>query len=184
MEYYINLLFQADDEVPIYFIRNKAFTKLHKTLHDHQQTSIGVSFPKYKLKLGDVLRLHGSKDELEALQKTNWLGGLVGYCEVSDILPVPEKVSGYRTVSRIRQNMTNAKLNRLIKRGSISDESVKSYKEKMFATGLDNPFLELHSKSTGEKYRVYIAFGDLLDQPIVGQFNHFGLSKAATIPWF
>ena len=184
MDYYINLQFRADDEVPMYFIRNKVFAKLHKTLYDLQQATIGVSFPNYKRKLGDQIRLHGSKVSLATLHQSNWLGGLAGYCETSDILPVPESIEGYRTVSRIRQNMTNAKLKRLIKRGSIPEENVKNYKARMFATGLDNPYLELQSQSTGKKYRLYIAIGDLHDQPTAGEYNHFGLSNKATVPWF
>jgi hypothetical protein len=37
----------------------------------------------------------------------------------------------------------------------------KHYKAKMFKTGLNNPYLELQSASTGGKYRLYIAFGKL-----------------------
>ncbi len=184
MDCYINLLLSADDEVPIYFIRNKILTKLHKSLHDQRQTSIGISFPNHKVKLGDVIRLHSDKKSLDTLQQNNWLGGLSGYCKVTDILPVPENIEGYRTIYRIRQNKTNAKLNRLIKRNAMSDDDVKNYKEKMFATGLDNPYLELQSKSTGEKYRLYIAFSELLEQATLGQFNYFGLSKTATVPIF
>ena len=184
MDFYIDLVLQADEEVPIYFIRNKVFTKLHKALNDLKQTSIGVSFPRYNIKFGDVIRIHGEKSSLNTLQQSNWLGGLAGYCEVSGILPVPEKIDGYRTVSRIRQNMTNSKLQRLIKRGSISDEEVKNYKAKMFATGLDSPFLELVSASNGHKHRRYIQFGELSSQSIKGEFDFFGLSKTATVPWF
>ena len=184
MKHYQCIKLLPDEECPLYFLRNTCFTKLHKALHDLKQTSIGVSFPNYKLKLGDVIRLHGEKGSLDSLQKSNWLGGLVGYCEVSDTLSVPEKIEGYRTVSRIRQNMTNSKLNRLIKRGAITDSEVTNYKAKMFSTGLDNPYMELQSKTTGEKYRIYIAFGDLREQPTAGEFNHFGLGKTATVPWF
>ena len=80
--------------------------------------------------------------------------------------------------------MTEAKLRRLIKRGSITPESVKDYKVKMFEKGLDNPYLELDSTSSGHKHRRYIAFGELLSNPLKGDFDSFGLSKTATIPWF
>ncbi len=184
MNQYIDIRIKSDAEFRENVLLNKAFTKLHKALHDQKQTSIGVSFPNYKLKLGDVIRLHGDKVSLDSLQKSNWLGGLVGYCEVSDTLSVPEKIEGYRTVSRIRQNMTNSKLNRLIKREAITDSEITNYKAKMFSTGLDNPYMELQSKTTGEKYRIYIAFGGLREQPTAGEFNHFGLGKTATVPWF
>ena len=80
--------------------------------------------------------------------------------------------------------MTQAKFNRLLKRGSITEDEAKQYKAKMFTKGLDNPYLELQSHSNGHKHRRYIQFGELLDSPITGEFDQFGLSKTATIPWF
>ena len=80
--------------------------------------------------------------------------------------------------------MTQSKLNRLIKRGSISQEQVKEYRTKMFTKGLDNPYVELVSGSNGQKHRRYIEFGPLLANPTEGAFDQFGLSKTATVPWF
>jgi len=54
----------------------------------------------------------------------------------------------------------------------------------MFTQGLDNPYLELESGSNGHKHRRYIQFGELLDAPVKGEFDQFGLSKVATVPWF
>ena len=182
-----------DDEVPMFFIRNKTFTKLHKALHDAKQTAIGVSFPNYKVKLGNTIRLHGKRQALEALHKSNWLGGLAGYCEVSEILPVPESIKGYRTVSRKQPTMTLKKLEKRIQHQKASgvlntEDEIKAYqrqyKEKMYASSLDNPYLELQSTSTGKLYRVFIQMGEIQDNPVSGEFNYFGLSKTATIPWF
>jgi CRISPR-associated endonuclease Csy4 len=204
MTHYINIRIKPDAEFRENVLLNKTFTKLHKTLHDLKQTRIGVSFPEptkgqksggvYFLSgLGKVIRLHGSQPDLQALQDTNWLGGLSGYCDVSGILPVPETVEGYRTVSRIQPTMTEAKLKKRIEyqkaNGDLkTDEDVKAYikqyKAKMFASSLDNPYLELQSSSTGENYRIFIQFGELQSQPVAGEFNRFGLSKTATIPWF
>jgi len=183
MDFYIDLLLQEDEEVPIYFIRNKVFTKFHKALCDLESTKIGVSFPRYKVMLGDVIRIHGAKVELEALQATDWLGGLIGYCKVSAIQAIPNDVT-YRTISRKQANMTEAKLRRLITRDSIAKGEVKQYKVKMFTQGLDNPYFELKSTSNNHLYRRYIAFGTLHAQKKYGEFDSFGLSKIATIPWF
>ncbi len=49
---------------------------------------------------------------------------------------------------------------------------------------LDNPYLELQSASSGQLYRVFIEMGEIQDKPVTGDFNHFGLSKSATVPWF
>jgi len=50
--------------------------------------------------------------------------------------------------------------------------------------GIDNPYLELESASNDNKHRRYISFGELSDTPISGEFDTFGLSKTATVPWF
>ena len=133
--------------------------------------------------LGNVLRIHGAEQQLTELYATNWLGGLVGYCDVSAIQTIPNEVD-YRIISRKQSNMAEAKLRRLIKRGSIAEDEIKQYKAKMFQQGMDNPYLELESTSTGHKHRRYIQFGGLKTQAIEGAFDQFGLSKIATVPWF
>ncbi len=183
MEYYLDLMVIPDEEVPVYFIRNKIYTKLHKALFTLNATDIGISFPNYTVKLGNVIRIHGSEIRLAELQETNWLGGLAGYCDVSEIRAVPDNAK-HRTISRKQSNMTQAKLRRLIKRGSISSDEAKQYRAKMFSQSLDNPYLELESTSNGNKHRRYLEFGQLLDNAVVGEFDQFGLSKTATVPWF
>ncbi len=83
-----------------------------------------------------------------------------GYCNISGIKPVPDSAK-FRTVSRKQTTMSQSKLRRLLKRGSISENEIQQYKAKMFARGLDNPYLELVSSSTGQKHRRYIEFGEL-----------------------
>jgi len=183
VDYYIDVQLNPDAEMRENVLLNKVYTKLHKALFTLKSTDIGVSFPKYKVKLGDVVRIHGNRDRLKELQTMNWLDGLIGYCEVNDVKPVPEQTK-FRTVSRKQSNMTESKSRRLIKRGTLSSEEVKGYKAKMFAQGLDNPYLEMESGSNGHKHRRYLQFGDLLDEPVTGDFDQFGLSKFATVPWF
>ena len=183
MNHYVDIKLLPDAEIPVTVLMNATYIKLHKALCDIGAKSIGASFPKYKLTLGNVLRLHGSQIDLSALQQHNWLGGMNGYTNLSEVLPVPANVH-YRTVSRIQMTMSQSKLNRLIKRGSISQEEEKEYRAKMFTKGLDNPYVELVSSSNGQKYRRYIEFGPLHDNPTEGDFDQFGLSKIATIPWF
>ncbi|MDQ6974044.1 MAG: type I-F CRISPR-associated endoribonuclease Cas6/Csy4, partial [Mariprofundaceae bacterium] len=128
------------------------------------------------------------------LQAMNWLGGLSGYGEVSDILPVPESIEGYRIISRKQPTMTLKKLESRVeyqkKKGVLkTNEDVKAYerqyKEKMYGSqSLGNPYLELTSSSNGHKHRRFIQFGRLLERPTEGAFDSFGLSKTATIPCF
>lgn len=183
MDHYIDIKIKPDAELREYFLLNMVYTKLHKALFTLKSTDIGVSFPNYKVKLGDVIRIHGNQTRLSELQDMNWLGDMNGYCEISEILAVPNNVK-HMTVSRKQANMTQAKLRRLIKRDSITQKEAKQYKAKMLSQGMDNPYLEIDSASSGHKHRRYIQYSELYDVTVVGSFDSFGLSKQATIPWF
>jgi CRISPR-associated endonuclease Csy4 len=183
MDFYIDVQLKPDAEMPVNKLLNAMYSKLHKALCDLKSESIGVSFPAYRVLLGKQIRIHGSSANLSALQQLNWMGGLVGYCDFSQMLDVP-KDHLHRTVGRKQTTMSHAKLNRLLKRGSITEQEVKQYKAKMFTKGLDNPYLELISGSSGHKHRRYIEFGELQGQQVLGNFDQFGLSKTATVPWF
>ncbi|MDQ7059379.1 MAG: type I-F CRISPR-associated endoribonuclease Cas6/Csy4 [Ghiorsea sp.] len=194
MDCFLDVKIKPDEEMRENLLFNKVYTKLHKALSTMNATDIGVSFPRYKAKLGDVLRIHADKQRLDELQAMNWLGGLSGYCEVSDVLPIPESIEGYRIISRKQPTMTLKKLESRVEyqkeKGVLkTNEDVKAYerqyKEKMYdSQSLDNPYLELTSRSNGHKHRRFIQFGRLLERPTEGEFDQFGLSKNATIPWF
>jgi CRISPR-associated endonuclease Csy4 len=183
MTHYIDIRLFPKKEIRENVLLNQVYTAFHKRLYDLKSDSIGVSFPEYRLKLGRLFRIHGSKEALEKLQVKEWLGKYAEFCKVSKIESIPEKVQ-YRTVSRVQQNMTEAKLRRLIKRGTISEEDIKKYRIKMFQGGLENPYVELRSISNGQMHRRFIEFGELQDNEIKGKFDLFGLSKVSTIPWF
>lgn len=183
MDYFFDIKIKPDAEMRENVLLNKVYTKFHKRLCDLNSADVGVSFPDYKLKLGKILRVHGGEHRLREMQNKSWLGGLSGYCDVSEIQKVPEQVK-YRVISRIQTNMSPSKLRRLIKRGTIKPEEIKQYKAAMFRKGIDNPFLESDSASNGNKHRRYIQFGELQSLFVSGGFDMFGLSKSATVPWF
>jgi CRISPR-associated endonuclease Csy4 len=184
MDFYIDITIQPDEEMRENVLMNKVFTKFHKALHDLASTDIGASFPATKLLLGRVLRIHATKSRLLELTAINWLGGLSGYCVYGDILSIPAKYEN-RRVSRWQSNLSESNLRRLIKRGSISQEELKAYKAKMFAAQMTTlPYLELESTSNGKFHRRYVRLSDVYDKPVSGEFDYFGLSKTATVPWF
>lgn len=183
MDHFIDITLLPDPEFKATVLMNAVYSKLHKKLCEHHSTDIGVSFPDYKLTLGNILRIHGSDKGLGVLLRTGWLGGMIGYCKVGEVSPIPE-TADHRTVRRKQTTMSEAKLKRLLKRGSIKQDDTGQYRTKMSASGLDNPYLELVSGSNGQKHRRYIQFGDLTEKPIEGEFDSFGLSKTATVPWF
>lgn len=106
-----------------------------------------------------------------------------GYCRVDSIKSVPYAVQ-YRVISRIQPTMSNSKLRRLMKRGSISQNDIPVYKEKKENRMLNAPYIELISGSNGKRHRRYIEFGALQNNQVFGNFDSFGLSKTATVPWF
>ena len=183
MGHYIDIQIKPDAEMRENVLMNKVYSKFHKALSTLNSTDIAVSFPRHKVLLGNILRIHGSKIRMDELQNLNWLGGLIGYCQLTPIQNLPDRLL-HRNISREQSNMTQSKLNRLLHRGSISAEEVKIYRAKMFSQSLDNAYLELESSSNGHKHRRYLNFGELQTKPTEGVFDRFGLSKQATIPWF
>jgi len=183
MTHYIDIELLSKKEMRENYLLNQLYTAFHKRLYDLKSKTIGVSFPRYRVKLGTLLRVHGSLENLERLQEKEWLGKYKVYCKISDIQNIPKEVS-YRTIYRVQQNMTQAKLRRLIKRGTISSEDIRKYKIKMLQGGLENPYVELKSASNGQLHRRFIEFGQCSTEEVKGDFNFFGLSKEATIPWF
>ncbi|HAU1153219.1 TPA: type I-F CRISPR-associated endoribonuclease Cas6/Csy4 [Legionella pneumophila] len=183
MDHYLDISILSDSEFPTPVLMNGVYTKLHKALYELAATTIGVSFPKFNYTLGNVLRIHGKKEVLQDLQNLNWIGSMRGYCDVNPIRLVPARVK-YRTVSRKQPTISQSKLRRLIKRNSITENDIRQYKAKMLSKFLDNPYIELVSGSNGQRHRRYIELGTLLDEPILGCFDQFGLSKIATVPWF
>lgn len=183
MDRYLDIHILPDPEFKETVLMNAIYSKLHKALYDLHSTTIGVSFPHYSITLGDTLRLHGTGKALENLQCLNWIASMSGHCKQSGIQPIPADVM-FRTVSRKQTKMSTAKLKRLVKRGSITEEEAKEYRTKMFTQGLDNPYVELVSGSNGHKHRRYIELGPLLNGAVEGDFDQFALSKTATIPWF
>jgi CRISPR-associated endonuclease Csy4 len=202
MNHYFNIRLFPDAELKLQVLMNAIFVKLHKLLCDKRSTVIGVSFPQYSMafssdksvhlppnfpqryvSLGATLRVHGTETELAQLKAEDWIGGMSGYCQLGDIKPVPSGAA-FRTVYRTQPTMSAAKLRRLVKRGSITEPEMKNYQAKMVTKGKDGPYLELVSGSSGQRHRRYIEFGPLLETPVGGAFDQFGLSKTATVPWF
>jgi CRISPR-associated endonuclease Csy4 len=183
MDSYIDVKIKPDAEMRANVLLNKVYSKFHKALCSLGTSNIGVSFPQYRVLLGNVIRIHATPQRLLALQNLNWLGGLIGYCELTSIQAVPNHVR-YRVISRKQANMSEAKLRRLIKRGSICSEDIKKYRVKMFSQGFNNAYFELKSQSNQHQHRRYIQFGTLCKERKIGKFDSFGLSKDATIPWF
>ncbi|ETO34575.1 hypothetical protein RFI_02514 [Reticulomyxa filosa] len=190
MGHYIDLTIKPNNTVSLNILRNNICNEVHKILYEMNSSDIGIDFPQYikyedgYQSLGRILRIHSSEESLKKLSVALQLvADLKQNCILSNILSIPSVIKEYRIISRVQQNMSNAKLRRLRKRNSIKTDGIKKYKIKMCMGSLSNAYLELYSYSTGQKYRRYI---EIKKEKIEhkGRFDTFGLSYNATVPFF
>ena len=183
MDRYIDITLMPDPEFETQQLLNALFSKLHRAMNEVAPGKIGVSFPKVDKRLGDQLRIHGDQESLSALMAKPWLQGMRDYCEVADVMPVPGKVA-YRTVRRVQAKSAHNKRMRSIRKGWLTEQEAFERIPETQQKELKLPFIQMKSLSNGNPMRVYIDHGPLSEIPSEGEFNSYGLSAQATIPWF
>lgn len=184
MDSYQDIRVLPDPEFKASILLSALFAKLHRALGARGKGDIGVSFPEYNKIPGDVVRLHGERAALEALEATGWRAGLNDYCSSSGVLAVPE-VKGWRNVSRVQVKSSSARLlRRSVRKGWITEEEAQQRALNVQDQSCDLPFIQMKSLSSQQDFRLFILHGELLPSPASGQFSSYGLSAEATIPWF
>ncbi|MGE4069538.1 MAG: type I-F CRISPR-associated endoribonuclease Cas6/Csy4 [Lysobacterales bacterium] len=187
MDHYFDIRLRPDPEFPAYQLMDALFAKLHRVLAEQQRTDIGISFPQVQTrppKLGEVLRLHGGDAALEALSEGPWMGGMRQMVEIAAIAAAPI-VAAHRRVIRVQAKSSPERLRRrLMRRKQISAEEACVQIPDTAAERVNLPFVEIASRSTGQRFRLFLHHGPIQTQPVSGTFNSYGLSQIATIPWF
>lgn len=187
MDSYINIHMRPMPEIPSAHAMEAVFAKLHNALTGLKRDDIGISFPEAaeaRPWLGGCLRLHGTQNALDALMQHPWLAGMHDYVAVSPIQPVPE-ASQFRCIRRVQAKSSPERLRRRhMRRHGVSQEEAEARIPDNAAEKLALPYVHVHSQSTGQKYRLFISHGPVQPAPIQGQFNFYGLSDKATVPWF
>jgi CRISPR-associated endonuclease Csy4 len=186
MRHYIDIRLRPDPEFVETQLMNALFSKLHRAFVLLKNEEIGISFPDFapKRPLGQRLRLHGSYDSLERLRSLNWLVGMHDHVTVTDTLETPT-LSQYRTVRRVQVDSNPERLRRrYLKRHPEKTEAEVTELYHEYEKRTDLPFVSVRSQSTGQPFRLFINHGELLDSTQAGNFNCYGLSPTATIPWF
>ncbi|MBJ3814240.1 type I-F CRISPR-associated endoribonuclease Cas6/Csy4 [Shimwellia pseudoproteus] len=160
------------------------FAKLHRALGTRGKGDIGVSFPEYDKTPGGVLRLHGERGALEALEATRWRGGLNDYSAGSAIQAVPVDAV-WRTVSRVQVKSSAGRLlRRSVRKGWLTEEEACQRLLSARDSVSRLPFIQMRSLSSGQSFRLFISLGAVAAAPVSGTFTSYGLSAVATIPWF
>lgn len=187
MDHYVDIDVRPDPEFPAHQLMSALYAKLHRALVARQGAGIGVSFPGVDAQaphLGLRLRLHGTVAALAALLASDWLAGMRDHVAMTPPRPVPS-LAGHRVVRRVQVKSNPERLRRrLMRRHGVDVSQARERISDEVACWSGLPFVQLRSTSTGQSFRLFIEHGPLQPGAVAGDFNSYGLSQGATIPWF
>lgn len=189
MTQYIELTLLHDNFVASSKILEAVYSKLHTKFSslrtDDNTQPVGVSFPRYDISkgLGDKIRLFASDDILTSLNLAMVLEDLEKYVHISDVLPVPVKVSHghYRRV-QVQSNMIRV-ARRKAKREGITLEEATERLSQFEETHTSLPFVYMGSKSTSQSFKLFV-YCSASESRSDGKFSTYGLSASSTVPIF
>jgi CRISPR-associated endonuclease Csy4 len=187
MKYHVDFYLLTDPEFPISLLMNVLFAKLHRVFVEIDSHELGVSFPRSqreKSSLGDCLRVHGSVLNLERLMSLNWLTGMHDHLQIEPIKLVPEH-SLHCRVQRVQPKSNVDRLRRrYIRRHDVTETEAARLIPDTVEKRVRLPFLQIKSQSTGQHFYLFIEHLTPQEQAVSGEFNSYGLSLTATVPWF
>ena len=191
MDHYVDIDVRVDPDFASHQLMSVLYAKLHRALAaragSEAGSGIGVSFPGFDPKapyLGTRLRLHGSLADLSALMAGNWLAGMRDHVAVAPPAAVPPDAQ-HRPVRRVQVKSSPERLRRrLMRRHPIDEQEARKRIPDEVASLTRLPFVQLRSTSTGQPFRLFIEHGPLLPRAWPGNFNAYGLSREASVPWF
>ena len=188
--HYIDITLLPDPEFSHAHLLGALMAKLHRALVQLKARDVGVSFPQHvndppgKRTLGAVLRLHGTQPALAGLMEQAWLKGMRDHVQVLALAPVPVDAP-HRVVLR-RQFKTNAerlRRRRMARKGETAEQAAIAIPDAVERKP-NLPFAQLRSSSTGQPFCLFVAHGALQPNAVSGDFNAYGLSLGASVPWF
>lgn len=197
MKYYQELTLLPSFDIPLSFIWSKLYQQLHlgfvEQQDDNGNVPYGVSFPQYqhdkkKIGLGEKIRVFAnSEEELVKLGLKKWLDRLMDYVHVTGIRVVPEKITGYSTYRRVRQeNSADSKARRFLMRHK--DRNM-GYDQMVVMFSMDKrsfcgfPYVKQKSLTNTNQFRLYIE-KKACEENVCDGFGTYGLSPVSTVPEF
>ncbi|WP_235041024.1 type I-F CRISPR-associated endoribonuclease Cas6/Csy4 [Vreelandella profundi] len=189
MDHYIDIRLRPDPDFPEPMLMGALYNKLHRALFDLEANGIGVSFPLCKhgvraRTLGVHLRLHSTQASLEQLMASNWLAGMRDHVSVSDVLVVPNHAKHINVARKQFNTGSLSRAKRYAKRHDISEEAARQIYAKVAEKRIELPFVQINSRSTHQRFALFIEHRKPQEEPVAGTFNHYGLSNNATVPCF
>lgn len=184
MDYYIDISLQPGEGFADTVVMNELFYKFHLNMVHLRMNSIGISFPKKSKTLGNLLRLHGKREDLEKFMSSSWIGSIKHHVSITPIWKVPAGVQ-YCIVKRVQPKSCKARLlRRSVRKGWISEEMAKQQLETQVNEISNLPFLRVRSHSSDQRFCLFIDHDTPKDNPAPGEFSFYGLSSTATVPMF
>lgn len=185
--HYIDLTLKPDPEISAPHLLGALMDRLHMALVEGQHQDIGVSFPGYSCKprtLGNILRLHGNREVLEGFDTQSWLKGLRDHIHQSAINAAPNGALRRCLVRKqFKTNVERLRRRRMRRKGETHEQAEAAIPDHM-ARLPDLPYVQLHSRSTGQPFALFIAMQNSEVQSDTVTFNTYGLSSTTSIPWF
>ncbi len=192
MKFYIDITLLPDNDANLGFLWHKVYGQVHIALVEGKNTNrnsdIAVSFPEYgdrSFPLGNKLRLLAStREQLHQLDIDKWLNRLSDYCHCTSIKDVPQAVSTFMRFKRVQFDTNVERLaQRRAKRKGESLEQAMQYFKGFKDQESTLPYINIISLSKNKRFRLFIEKQEEKEER-TGEFNCYGLSKTATVPWF
>ena len=187
MDHYLDIVVRPAPELAAHQVMSALYERLHRALVGAASAHIGVSFPDVAGKpqsLGTRLRLHATLPALARFTAPDWLAGVRDHVSVGAALPVPPETR-HRNVRRVQAKSSPERLRRrLMRRHDIDAAEASRRIPDAAAESLALPFVQLGSASTGCTFRLFIDHQPIQPAAVAGDFNAYGLSQQATVPWF
>src|SRR5690606_18953963 len=121
--------------------------------------------------LGTTLRLHGSDVVLRGFLAGDWLRALRDHLRIGDVAPVPADAQ-HRNVHRrqFKSNVDRLRRRRMKRKGETAEQAAAAIPASA-QEAPHLPYAHLRSLSTGQKFCLFIAMGELQSTPTPGRFN-------------
>ena len=196
--YFTEITCWTEETVPIAFVMGKVMDVLHLAFvnlhHELGHNPIGVGFPEYLrqispsgrfIGLGTTIRLFSREAEhLERLKLAQQLRHLDDYLEMREGVALERPNLKYAIFERVQPKTSRERLvRRQAKRKGLDESEIRALYHTFDEQRVDLPFLQLHSLSTGQPFRLFIN-KQTAEAPTEWQFGTYGLSNTVAVPDF
>lgn len=192
MKFYQDITILPDIETSTGFILQKIYSQLHLTLvemkTENGNSNVAVSFPDYantSFPPGNKLRLFSTdKAQLQKLDISRCLSRLSDYMHCTSIKEVPLRIDKHALFKRVQFDTSLERLaRRRSRRKNESYEQAIKHFHGFKEQESELPYINVRSLSNDKRFRLFIR-QEIVDEESQGEFNCYGLSKTATVPWF